>query len=237
MRTWGYIKDACLAKLDMTADQAIEMGIMNKLPFYANEGLMQITQSVRAKRAYAEFVVRDEESFVKQLGRKYNLDDMSFLYKRTFNKDHLSLGQQRALSEYNEYSYCNKIVSMPSDFVFWGDDINYYKRDRYDENLECLDSYFDIIGDNKIMFRRPGHYMISYCANWFTFTNSTDDETELDIPDAIVIALPTYMAMQCYKLDDEQKASFYLNEFELLIARIEDNSYTTNKTMKIEGDW
>lgn len=237
MYTWGYIKEACLAKLDMTANQAIEMGLMNKIPFYANEALGQITQAVRAKREYAEFEVFDEIAMVKSLQLKYSLDDMSFLYNRPCNIDEYSTNQIKAMSEYDKYDYIGRCICMPDDFVFWGDDRNY----QYDNCLhnwyEANDNDFDIIGDNKIMFNHCGKFRISYCAKWFTFLPTTDDNEKLDIPDAIVEALPSYIVSQCYKIDDEVKAAYYLNEFEILVARIEDNSYTTNKTMKITGGW
>lgn len=237
MYTWGYIKEACLAKLDMSAQQAIEMGLMNKFPFYANEALGQITQAIRAKREYAEFEVRDEIAEVEYLRIQWELDDMSFLYKRPCNKDEYSLAQLYALQEYDKYSYVGRPVRMPKDFVFWGDDRNYQYDDCLHNWYEVSDNDFEIIGDNKIMFNHCGKFRISYMAKWFTFLPTTDDNEELDIPDAIVEALPSYIVSQCYKIDDEVKAAYYLNEFEILIARIEDNSYTTNKTMKITGGW
>lgn len=237
MYTWGYIKEACLAKLDMSAQQAIEMGLMNKFPFYANEALTQITQAIRPKRAYAEFEVHDEFWQVAYLKEKYCLDDMSFLYCRPCNKDEYSLAQLNALKEYDSYNYIGKPTRMPNDFVYWGDDRCYHYDDCRHEWYEASDDDYDIIGDNKIMFTHCGKFRISYCAKWFTFLPTTDDNEELDIPDAIVEALPSYIVSQCYKIDDEVKAAYYLNEFEILIARIEDNSYTTNKTMKITGGW
>lgn len=237
MYTWGYVKAACLAKLDMSAEQAIEMGLMNKLPFYANEAITQITQSVRAKRAYAQFEVFDEPGTVLYLKNKYQLDDVSFLYKKNCDVSNYSLSQINALKEYREQQYVGKDVCMPDDFVFWGDDCN-YRYDNMRKNwYEILDDSYDIIGDNHIIFNYCGKYRISYCAKWFTFLPTTNDNEELDIPDAIVEALPSYIVSQCYKIDDEVKAAYYLNEFELFISRIEDNSYTTNKTMKIRGDW
>lgn len=237
MYTWGYIKAACLAKLDMTADQAIDMGLMNKFPFYANEAIGQITQAIRAKRSYAEFEVHDEFWEIATLKEKYNLDDMSFLYNHSYDKTECTLNQLKALEEYNKYSYIGKPVRMPKDFIFWGDDRNYQYDDCRHTWYEASDDDFDIIGDNKIMFTHCGKFRISYCAKWFTFLPTTDDNEELNVPDAIIEALPSYIVSQCYKIDDEVKAAYYLNEFEILIARIEDNSYTTNKTMKIVGDW
>ena len=52
MYTWGYIKEATLAKMDLTVQQAIDMGLINKMPFYANEAVTQITAAVKPKRQY-----------------------------------------------------------------------------------------------------------------------------------------------------------------------------------------
>lgn len=69
------------------------------------------------------------------------------------------------------------------------------------------------------------------------FTPTTQDDVELDIPDDILVCLPSYIASQLFKIDDEQKSSIYRNEYEMALARINENDYATNKVINNGGDW
>ena len=40
MYTWGHVKQAALAKLDLTAEEASDIGLINRFPVYANEAMV-----------------------------------------------------------------------------------------------------------------------------------------------------------------------------------------------------
>ena len=134
--------------------------------------------------------------------------------------------------------------SMPSDFVSFGDDVCYelvkeqnWQYDTYVSKRELHDYDFTYYGYNKVVFNRPGKFYISYNARWFTFDKSIADETEIDIPHDILECIPSYIASQCYKIDDEYKAQVYRNEYEIMLARIDATNYKNTKTITIGGDW
>ena len=79
MYTWGYIKDATLAKMDFTANQAIDMGLVDKMPYYANEALTQITSAIKPNRKYIDFLVLDKDVVIKKIAEKLKNQDLSFL--------------------------------------------------------------------------------------------------------------------------------------------------------------
>lgn len=235
MYTWGYIKQSCLAKLDMTADQAIEMGLLNKFPFYANEAITQITSAIKPKRTYVKFVAKRRLEVLDYCKRTFELNDVSFLLNQPCDKSDLSINQQKALDYYNQFVYVNDIVKMPSDFFSWNDNKAYIVTPW--NNKEASDAEYNLITGNKIMFLTPGEYLIPYNARWIRFTPSMDDNEELDLPDDIVECLPSYIVSQCYKIDDEQKSSIYRNEYEMALARIDENDMSTNKGIVTGGDW
>lgn len=127
-------------------------------------------------------------------------------------------------------------LSMPSDFVSFGDDVCYEKLSKVDK-VELHDSDFEYYGYNKVVFKRSGTFYISYNARWITFDRSMDDNTLIDVPLDILDCIPSYIASQCYKIDDEYKAQVYRNEYEILFSRIDDANYRNTKTLYIEGDW
>lgn len=200
MYTWGYIKDATLAKLDLTEEEASNQNLLSRFSFYANEALTQICSSVKPKNSYVDFEIIS-----------------SFTVK-----------------------------DMPEDFIRFGDDINYYRCYKSYEDFDPLymnsfreasDDEFVYYGYNKILFKKPGSYKISYDARWFVFNKSITDDVELYIPNDILDCLPSYIASQCFKIDDEVKSSIFRNEFEMAVARIDNTNYKNSKTFKLGGDW
>lgn len=241
MYTWGYVKEATLAKMDMTANQAIELGLVNKMPYYANEALTQITSGVKAKTKYIDFTVKDADKVIAYIKREMlPYDDLRFLVNQPCDKSTMSDVQLMALELYNSYTYIGQNVTMPDDYFAWSDEPVYkISHDfMYNEHVkEASDKDFTTIGYKSILFKREGMYRFPYKAKWFTFEPTTDDSVELEIPDDIVECLPSYIASQLFKIDDEQKSSIYRNEFEMMIARIDENEYFTNKEFNGRGDW
>lgn len=202
MYTWGYLRNAILAKMDLSEDEANTQNLTSRFPYFANEALTQICSSVMPKYSFAEFVVDDS------------------------NK--------------------NIMLSMPDDFISFGDDVNTVVREyqelnfKYSTRTEASDNDFTYIGYNKIMFFNFGTYYISYNARWFNFAdveNNLSDDTEIDVPCDILDCIPSYVASQLFKIDDEYKAQVYRNEYETFLSRIDDTNKKQTKTFKISGGW
>lgn len=193
--TWGYVKDASLAKLDLDEVEANNQNFLSRFPFYANEAMTQICSSIKPKYSYVEFNITSD-----MVGKEQN---------------------------------------MPEDFVSFGDDVNYelIHNERMVIKKEIHDIDFDYHGYNKVIFYREGTFYLSYNARWFTFNKNMNNSTLLDIPDDIVDCLPSYIASQCYKIDDEYRASVFRNEYEILLARIDNTNYKNTKTFIIDGGW
>lgn len=134
--------------------------------------------------------------------------------------------------------------TMPDDFVSFGDDVCYMLEEVREHNGETRlikvhihDDDYEYLGYNQVVFKHPGNYFISYNARWYTFDKSLSDDELIDIPDDILDSIPSYIASQCYKIDDEYKASVFRNEYEIMLSRIDNSNFRNTKTIKIEGDW
>lgn len=130
------------------------------------------------------------------------------------------------------------MITMPDDFISFGNDINklFYNEHGKSYCREAYDDDFEYVGYNKILCKTVGRFFISYNARWITFTNQ-DDNYQIDVPMDILDCLPSYIASQCFKIDDEYKASVFRNEYEIFLARIDNTDFRNTKTFKIEGDW
>lgn len=63
MYTWGYIKDAALAYLDLNKDDTTIYHFERRFPFYANTVITEVCATVRPKRTFATFeIVVDEKN-------------------------------------------------------------------------------------------------------------------------------------------------------------------------------
>lgn len=239
MITWGYIKQATLAKMDLSVDAAVDQGLIEKMPFYANEALTEITSAIKAKRAYADFKVADRDMVLDYIAKSYGQDAMYFVLNHSCDLSTANEDQLNALKVYEQYVYVGDTIKMPEDFVAWSDDPCWQivKNEDGCDQLEPLRDTDFMQRGNTIIVMQPCICKIAYLAKWFFFTPTTQDDAELDIPDDILVCLPSYIASQLFKIDDEQKSSIYRNEYEMALARINENEYATNKVISNRGDW
>jgi hypothetical protein len=219
MYTWGDLKEITFAKLDLTYDSenSIENDLLDRIPYYANEAMTQICSAIKPCVEYKEFEI-DEPNTIENLSKIDN-DFISFSdninYYKPLNKNYsvLSAYDSKVNEEFNK-----RYGNYSSDFV------------------EASDDDFVYYGYGSLLFKKPGIYKIAYNKRWVDFTTLKDDDV-LSVPNDILDAIPSYIASQCYKVDDEVKSSIYRNEFEMAIARIDNTDWSTSKTLKIGGDW
>ena len=72
--TWGYVKEVCLAKLNLTEDEANQQGFLSAFPYYANEAMTQICSSVFAKEVFLEVRVQNKLQAWQNITKKYDDD-------------------------------------------------------------------------------------------------------------------------------------------------------------------
>ena len=208
-------------KLDMTEDEAEQHSLLRRFPFYANEAITYICSAIKPDYTFANVTV---------LFSDQDVDDTMPDIIRLDSKTHQA------------------IFTMPEDFISFGEDVNTIQRayhDCYfrtvvhyeDYAKEATDDDFEYYDYNKVIFKKAGIFNISYNARWFTFSDGTPDSLKLDVPLDILDALPSYIASQCFKADDEVKSSTLRNEFEMMLARIDVANPRTTKNLHIQGGW
>ena len=129
----------------------------------------------------------------------------------------------------------NKPISLPDDFVSFNDDVA--KIVIGNEMCEARDEWLEYYGYNQVICHIEGIYIIPYNARWFFFTKDLHNATVIPAPADICDALPSYIVSQFWKIDDESKAAIYRNEFEMFLARMDDTSFKSQRTLYVGGDW
>ena len=126
---------------------------------------------------------------------------------------------------------------LPDDFISFSDSPVYFSYNESTPAFEVGGNYIKYVGYNSVRCDFVGTYHIPYNARWFFFTKDTHNATVLDIPADICDALPSYIASQCLKIDDEVKSAIFRNEYEMFLSRIDDSSTRSQKDMFIGGGW
>lgn len=234
MFTYGYIKNAILAKMNLNEDEALEQNLLDGIPYYLNECLTQITSTIKPKYAHVDVTAYCQAIPIPpQLQEPKEPEDIDTKKER-----------EKALEEYlKDKTLIHTPYKMPKDFIaFSGKSM--VRLEKFDRiagvvylPLEELHDEVAYISNNELVFKKPGKYIITYDAQWEFFTDSTADDVEVDIPADIVQCLPAYVASQLWKIDDERKAAIYRNEFEMAFARINNSDPRGNLTLASEGGW
>lgn len=140
----------------------------------------------------------------------------------------------------------DKEIPFPQDFIAFSDDLVFYKPNpitiagqivntpTFDE---VGDDYVQYYGYNQIICKREGTYRVPYKARWFFFTKDLTNDVIINAPADVLEAIPSYIASQCWKIDDELRASIYRNEYEMFLARIDDTSFKSQRTLHRGGGW
>lgn len=122
----------------------------------------------------------------------------------------------------------NEQVTMPDNFISHSDMPNYLDDEA---NPDII-----YVNDRELILPIIGTYKIYYNAEWDVITEeiSTTD-VQLDIDTSILRMIPTYVASKVLQQDDIQRAMILLNEYELMLGRLDTNimygfkDYTSSK--------
>lgn len=207
MYTWGYLKSSILAKLDL------EEAEVDETNSFVSSILSRIVYFANEAITQISSSIKPREDFVEILVTE---DDIKNGY---------------VIKDVRDY--------LHGEFISFGDDENTiaYNIVNIPVCRACCNDDFKHRGQFKLMFFKSGVYSISCNLRWYTFKVSDDNDVVLDVPNDILDSIPSYVASQCYKIDDEYKAQVYRNEYEIFLARIDDTSYRTSTDITIGGDW
>lgn len=263
---WGEIKNSALANLDLTENEAIQQRLIGNFYLWANEVITQISSSIKPKRSFEYVTVYEPYDRWKELSLKYCVfQDKMPTYDKTatYTEDEEKYWTDWNDTVFVNTVYKMKA----EDFIAFGDDIAIVKRTiNYHGHIitdECEVHDKDMIyrGYKSVLFFIAGEYSIPYNARWCTFESTISDEDIDDpaseggnidgivdnseivssdgelVPRDILECIPPYIAMKGFKIDDEYKSAVFKNEYEMALARINDEHFEQNRTLDIGGDW
>lgn len=247
--TWGYIKEAALAKLNLSEKEANEQGFLSSFPYYANEAMTQICSAVFAKEVFFAVRVQFKQQAWEEITKKYQLylDEKKPIPEPVISPlDEFAEQKTEFWNEWNSYYFVGEPIEFPEDFIKFSNDVALYRQPpimvagqivKKCDFVEAFDNVLYYQGYNEVICMAEGDYRIPYAARWFFFTKDTQNDVKISAPSDVLDCLPSYIASQCYRIDDERMSQMLRNEYEIFLARIDDTSFRSQRTINIGGNW
>lgn len=254
MFTYGYIREAVLAHLDIDEEEAEAMNLLSRLHIYANEAMQAICAS-KPMYQYIDITVVEKYDLVvtdaaRSFFRPATADDLK-------NPDTIYLTKEEMLEYYhNQNIYeINEPIKMGDTFITFVNKFCwhiYKKKPTMEQIFEHIafdtpvkeitvreeakpNRDFMYTSKNQLVFYKEGRYLIPASFLWYRFDSGIGDKQEIDMPSDIFLTIPLYIASICLQIDNMQKAQILRNEFELALARCTSGDMLTLN--KIPSTW
>lgn len=238
MFTYGYIREATMAHLDIDESEAQAMNLLARFHIYANEA-MQAICSAKPMYKYIDITVVEKFAPLVMDGAIFrpatDQEIKSNFEGLVVASDAQTKAYYHALSIYE----INEKVSMTDTFITFenkqawrlvkykptvaeqleADAFGYKLKKGIIREQAKIDTDYSYISKNQLIFFKEGRYLIPGRFMWFRFDSGIGDDTELDMPSDILLTIPLYIAAICYQIDNPQKAQIMRSEFEMALAR------------------
>lgn len=240
MYTFGYIREATQAHIDLDEQETQAMHLQERYHIYANEA-MQAICSVKPKYDYFKCEVVSKYCPVINLGnnqfRKATREEINWEVEGLEEPNFADETDTKLWYESQNIYLLNTVIRMPEDFFTFAEKQAYVVREvpQFCPELfvkgqrpkahnpyelgKATKNHFKYTGQNTITFYQVGNYLIPYKGVWYRFKSGISDEQEIDMPSDIFLIIPLYVAALCLQVDHSQRAHAKRAEFEAALAR------------------
>lgn len=252
MFTYGYIREAVMAHLDIDETEAQAMSLLQRFHIFANEAMQAICSS-KPLYQYLDITVVDKFAVLVVEGGVFRPATKTEI-EGILEEGVVLATEQQTKDYYHNLNTYEKFetVPVPELFIAFANK-KCYKVTKRKPNLEeqlqaeafgtkCKTGYFTdeakidddfaYIGRNALKFYHAGRYYIPAKFMWFKFTSDLSDRDEIDMPTDILLTIPLYVASICLQIDNSQKANIKRNEFEMALARCTSTDFLTLNDMR-----
>jgi hypothetical protein len=245
MFTYGYIREAVLAHLDIDEEEAQDMKLLSRFHIFANEAVQAICASkpmyqyidVTVVEKFDPIVTDEFGSFFRPATTaEINWDretqgdlDVVFLnedaLKKYYHEKHIyEVSEKISMSDtFIAFAnkYCWKIVDKKPSVAeqLEAEAFNRVLTIKTEKSEAKVDYDFSYLSKNQLKFYKPGRYLIPAKYMWYRFDSGLGDNEEIDMPSDILLTIPLYIASICLQMDNLQKSQILRQQFELALSR------------------
>lgn len=249
--TYGYIREATMAHIDIDEEEAQAMNLLSRFHIYANEAMQAICAS---KPMYQYINITVVEKFAPlvmdgAIFRPATAEEINWDEDLQGTRPFAFANEEQTKYYYHDRDIYEKgeTIAMKDTFINFANKQVYkiqevkptieqqLEAEAFNKKLEVkivksfakVDEDFSYIGRNKIKFYKTGRYLIPAKYLWFRFDSGISDNTEIDMPSDILLTIPLYIASVCLQIDNIQKAQLLRQEFEIALARCTSGDFMT----------
>lgn len=245
MFTYGYIREAVMAHLDIDETEAQDMNLLSRFHIFANEAMQAICASkpmyryidVTVVEKFDPIVTDDVGSFFRPATEaEINWDretqgdlDVIFLsdelLKDYYHKQNIYEVNEKITMSDTFIAFANKFcwkittVKPTISQILEAEAFGKTLTETTKKGEAKQDDDFSYLSKNQLKFYKPGRYLIPARYLWYRFDSGIGDDKEIDMPADILLTIPLYIASVCLQIDNLQKAQILRQEFELALAR------------------
>lgn len=259
MFTYGYIREAVMAHLDLDETEAQAMNILSRFHIFANEAMQAICSS-KPMYKYIDVTVVSKFAPLIVDGANFRIatEDEIHWDKDIQGEPSFKFANEEQTKKYYHDKQIYEVgekLSMSDTFIAFADKRawrKYVKEPSVSEKLEAaafdriikptiiktsaiIDDDFSYISKNELKFYHTGSYLIPAKFMWYRFDSGIADTQELDMPSDILLTIPLYIASICLQIDNLQKANIKRQEFEMALSRCTATDFMTLN--EIKSDW
>ena len=249
MLTYGYIREATQAHLDLDESEIQAMNLQARYHIFANEA-MQAICAVKPKYEYFKVKIVEEYLPIINLGdnvfRAATEEELEWVARGLSEPNFADATDMTKWYEAQHTYLMGAQVGMPEDFIAfankqaWAFVINTTFNSEVFVNSELVPNQtptripatknmFMYTGSNSLTFLQEGEFWVPYKGIWYRFLSSTADTTVINVPVDVLSTIPMYIASQCLQMDHARKASAKRAEFELALARVSSSDFLISK--------
>ena len=256
MFTYGYIREATMARLDIDESEAQAMNLLTRFHIFANEAMQAICASKPMYQYIDVTVVEKFDPIVTDgsIFRKATEAEINWNVETQGELDVRFLTEEELKKYYHEQGIYQvlDIMSMSDTFIAFADNkvwreytvkaspAQIFEHEafgtpiipKFVKEQAVTDVDFSYISKNKIKFYKPGRYLIPAKYMWFRFDSGLSDNDEIDMPADILLCIPIYIAAICLQIDNMQKSQIMRNEFEVALSRCTSTEFLTLNDVK-----
>jgi hypothetical protein len=226
--SYGYIKEAVKAHLDLEEDELEVMNINQRFHIFANEAMQQVCHK-KPKYAYFQFeVVATFTPLVYDDGKLRVATAAEILANtETFASD------DEKIAWYNEQDIylVGQVINMPADFLAFAVKKAFMWTTYITNKIELTKSHVTYISTHELFVHYAGTYQIPYQATWVTFAQDSPEDSIVPMPSDLLLTIPIYVASVCLQQRNLNMSQAKRQEFELALSRCKSTNFLENKSV------
>jgi hypothetical protein len=231
--SYGYLKEAVRAHLDLDEDELEVMGINQRFHIFANEAMQHICRK-KPKGVYFQFEA--VSAFSKLV---FDQSDFRLATYAELNWQANGLPEPAFATEQETADWYNarniylvgQVITMPANFISYAVKKAFMWFTAINSRQPLAKSGWTRLSDNEFIVHKAANYQIPYYATWAIFVQSADEDAVVDMPSDLVLTIPIYVAGVCLQQRNLSMAQAKRQEFELALSRCKLTNFLENDSV------